>query len=76
MRHPWRPLRSLVLLAACGSVLGGFGTVRAAGVAALTVTVSGIKPGGVIPRAFGRGGWSLHTESRCRQDPGGQVALT
>jgi Raf kinase inhibitor-like YbhB/YbcL family protein len=52
MRHAWRPLRSLVLLAACGSVLCGFGTVRAAGVAALTVTVSGIKPGGVIPRAF------------------------
>ena len=48
-----RILRVVVLLACCGCVLsGGFGAANAAGMAALTVTVSGIKPGGVIPGSF------------------------
>ncbi len=51
VRNAWRILRVVVLLACCGCVLsGGFEAARAAGMASLTV--SGIKPGGVIPGIF------------------------
>src|SRR5262249_32767838 len=54
---PMRParhlLRVVVLLGGCGCALfGGSEAIRAAGTAALTVTVAGIKPGGVIPGGY------------------------
>lgn len=46
-------LQVVVLLVGCGCALfGGVEALPAGGTAALTVTVSGIKPGGVIPGAF------------------------
>ena len=53
MRHMWRILRAMALVACCGCVLsGGVAGVRAAGMAALTVSVGGIRNGGVIPGIF------------------------
>jgi Raf kinase inhibitor-like YbhB/YbcL family protein len=49
----WRTLRGMAVLACCGCLVSGvFAPVRAAGPAALTVTVGGIRPGGVIPGVF------------------------
>ena len=53
MRHAKGILRVMVLLAGCGFTLfGGSEAIRAAAMPAQAMTVTGIKPGGVIPGTF------------------------
>jgi len=53
MRYAQGVLRVVALLVGCGcTVFAGLQAIHATGMAALTVTVSGIKSGGVIPGAF------------------------
>jgi Raf kinase inhibitor-like YbhB/YbcL family protein len=53
MRYGRGILRAVALLVGCAcGLFGGFEAIHAVGMGALTVTVSGIKPGGVIPGSF------------------------
>lgn len=53
VRDRWCLVRAVVLLACSASLLvGGFAVVHARGLANLSVTVTGVKPGGAIPAVY------------------------